>query len=106
MSQITSFVDAVVNVTGPGDQTIITAPTNGPIRVWKIVLTVSGATTMTFKHGTTAFNGPFVFTANGSSLGLYYDGSPHFTCKPAENFVMNLSAAVTAAGIVYYTLGG
>lgn len=106
MPQIQQFKTGVLNFNGNGDNNAIAAVTGQTIKVWKIAFTTAGAVNVTFKDGTTALSGAFVFTANGSNMILYYDGSPHFVTSPGNAFVMNLSAGVAITGEVWYTVGG
>ena len=104
MSQIGNFQRAQLNFNASGDNTIIAAA--GVIKVWKVFLTVSGAVNMTMKSGSTVLAGPYIFTANGSSITLYYDGDPHYLCPPGSAFVINLTGSVTVSGQIHYTVGG
>lgn len=97
---------AAVNFSSSGDNTVITSPAAGPIKVYGIFLTVAGATNITYKNGTTALSGAVVFTGNGSSQTLQIDKDFYFACDPGNNFVMNNSNAVQVSGTVYYTAGG
>lgn len=108
MSQIMQFTTGVLNFNSSGDNSAIAASTGKTIKVWKIWFTVAGAVNITFKDGTggTALSGATVLTQNGSSMTLYYDGSPHWVTSPGNAFVMNLSSGVAVTGQVYYTIGG
>ena len=107
MSQITQWKTAVINASTNGDNTIVAAPTSGPIKVWKIWFTAAGAVNATFKDGaSTSLSGAVVLTGAGSSFTLYYDGSPHWVTSPGNAFIINLNGAVAITGQVYYTLGG
>jgi hypothetical protein len=109
MSQISQWNTVALNATNcsaSGNNTIIAAPSAGPIKVWKIWFTAGGAVNVTFQSGSTALSGGAVLTASGSSFTLYYDGSPHFVALPGSAFVINLSGAVALTGQVYYTIGG
>ena len=101
------FKTAALTPSSSGDNSIIAAPSAGPIKVWKIWFTAAGAVNVTFKDGaSTSLSGAVVLTGAGSSFMLYYDGSPHFVTSPGNAFIINLSGAVALAGQIYYTLGG
>lgn len=94
-----------INFSASGDNIIVTAPANGPINVYGLVFTVTGATNITFKDASTALTGAMVFTGNGSSMTLPLQDEPWFQIQPGDNFIMNSSNAVTVGGALYYTTG-
>lgn len=98
---------AVINFSSSGDNTVITAPASGPINVVGIAFTVSGATNITFKNGSTAQSGAIVFTGNGSSMTLMLSewSNAYYYADAGNNFVMNSSAAVTVTGTIWYVNG-
>ena len=96
---------AAINFSTNGDNVVISSPANGPILVYGISFTVAGVTNITFKNGTTAQSGGFVFTGNGSSMTFPISESPVYFCDPGNNFVMNSSQAVQVSGSVWYTTG-
>jgi hypothetical protein len=103
MSQIQDFKTLQLNISSNGDNTVISA--GGFIKVWKFFATSAGAVNVLFKNGTTVLGGPYILTGNGSSISLYYDGSPHFSADKGNAFIINLSGAVGLTGEVYYTQG-
>lgn len=88
-----------------GDNTIIAAPANGPINIYGISFTVTAATNITFKDGTTALTGAIVLTGNGSSLTWPLQDEPYLVVLPGDAFVINQSGSATIGGIVWYTTG-
>lgn len=76
------------------------------VNVWKIICSAGDAVDLLVKSGTTILGGPFILLAKGSSMSLYYDGSPHWSVPPNNDFIINLSAAVALTGQLYYTQGG
>lgn len=107
MSQIMQFNTAVINNNSSGDNAIIAASSGKTIKVWKIFFTAAGAVNVTFKDGaSTALSGAVVLSGSGSSMTLYYDGSPHWVTSPGNAFIINLSGAVAITGQVYYTING
>ena len=96
---------AVINFSSSGDNTVISAVSANPIKIYGIVFTVAGATNITFKDGTTALSGAIVLTGNGSSMTLPVNDEPYFTVSIGNAFVVNNSNAVQASGVVWYTTG-
>ena len=73
------------------------------IRVYKLFLVVTGATSITFKDGSTALSGAMALAANGA-ITLDLDGQPWFVCSPNSAFNINSSASTQVSGTVYYTV--
>jgi len=97
---------AAINFSSSGDNVIVSSPTIGPINVYAIFFTVSGATNITFKDTVAgSFSGAVILTGNGSSLTLPMSDEPWFQVQPTANFVINSSNAVTVGGMLYYTTG-
>lgn len=95
-----------INFNSSGDNTVISAPTSGPINIYAIAFTVTGATNVTFKDSIVgSLSGAMVFTGNGSSMTLPMQDEPWYQIQPGSNFVMNSSNAVTFGGTVWFTLG-
>ena len=101
---------AVISFNTTGDNTVISSPSSGPIRVHGIWFTVDAATLITFKGGNgssaAAISGAFDLTAPGSSQTLQINDEPYFYCAPGVNFIMNQSGTANVRGTVYYTAGG
>jgi hypothetical protein len=97
---------APLNLSSTGDNVVISAPTNGPINVYGIVFTVTGATNITFKDSVVgALSGAIVLTANGSSVTLPVSEEPWFYTQPGSTFIINQSGSATIGGMIYYTSG-
>lgn len=93
---------AFSNATG-GDLTIIAAVSGQRIRVYKIYLVVTAATTLTFKDGSSnSLSGGMDLAANGS-ITLDFDGQPWHLTSPGNAYIINSSAATKVAGQVYFT---
>jgi hypothetical protein len=105
MSQLLVAKILPLNISSSGDNTVISAPSSGGIEVWQMSFTAAGAVNVTFKNGTTAQSGAYIFTGNGASLTWQYTEMPWVRTDPGNNFVINLSAAVGITGQVFYTLG-
>jgi hypothetical protein len=101
-----SVLIAALNFSSTGDNTIITAGAVGPINVYGMFFTVTGATNITFKDSVVgALSGAIVLTANGSSITLPVSEEPLYYTQPGSNFVINQSGSATIGGTIYYTIG-
>ncbi len=97
---------AAINFSSSGDNTIVAASGGSPITIYGLFFTVSGATDITYKDSAVGgLSGAIIFTGNGSSQTLPLSDEPYMSLKPASDFVMNSSNAVTVGGIVWYTTG-
>lgn len=95
---------APISFSNNGDNTVISAPTSGSIKIYGILFTVSGAVNVTLKDSAAgAFTGAMIFTGNGSSMYLECGDNAYFRCQNGSDFVMNLSAGVNVAGYIQYT---
>lgn len=103
MSQIKQLNSAVINASSSGDNTIIAAVTGRAINIWQLSYTTAGAVSITYKAGSTALSGAYVYSGNGSDFRPY-TGAPWFYIPPNTAFVINLSGAVGIAGTVQYEL--
>jgi hypothetical protein len=94
---------AVVNAGALGNNTLVTGIGGETIRVFKLVLSFSTGTTVVFQDGaSTPLSGPVSMLADGSMV-LDLDTEPWFLTSAGNDFVMNLSAAGTVGGRIYYT---
>lgn len=103
MSSSTQPARAVINFSGSGDNTLVTAAAGKYIQVVQLFLVVGGATNLTFKDGQNSLSGPLPMLANGS---IVLDASvvPWFlTTDVVNNLILNSSNAVQVSGAVYYT---
>jgi hypothetical protein len=95
-----------INFNTSGDNIIVASPSTGPINIFGLYFTVTGATNITFKDSVTGnLSGAIVFTGNGSSQTLPLQDEPYYQIQPGSNFVMNSTNAVTVGGSIWYTLG-
>jgi hypothetical protein len=106
MPEIEKFKVIALNISSSGDNTVIAAPSSGPINVWKMCVTAAGAVNFIFKNGSTAQSGAYVMAGAGSSLTFLYDGSPWSWADPGNAWIINLSGSVGLTGQVFYTAGG
>lgn len=101
---------AAINITAAGDNTIVAAVAGKLITVIGLLLMngVATAQSVTVKDGTggTAQSGPMALSTSGAPLLLPDQGLGSFdyfqTSNPANNLVLNLSAATQVGGVVWY----
>jgi hypothetical protein len=98
---------AVLNFASSGDNTAISAAPFGATRVKGVSFTVAGATNITFKNGTAAVSGAYVFTGNGSSMTapILESEASYWIADPTQAFVINSTNAVQISGTIWYTNG-
>jgi hypothetical protein len=97
-----------INFTAAGNNTVVAAPSSGPIAIYGLVLYCDADTDITFYNGTKAQSGPIPVL--GVTLGLYplvYEmlEDPWFYTDPGNAFIINSSSPSVCTGTVYYTLG-
>lgn len=95
---------SAVSFASSGDNTVISATTGKRLLVNRIWFVVAGATSLTFKNGTTALSGKVPVAANGS-FTLDLSDEPWFITSLSAAFVINSTNAVQVSGQVYYTYG-
>jgi hypothetical protein len=97
-------VEVTVDLATSGDNVIIAGVAGQTIRVFKLFLVLGGDTLLTFKHGTTEFDGPLTMFAGGAIVFDEPRPPRHwFKTGTGEDFIINLSNAVQLSGRVYYT---
>jgi len=80
----------------------VAALTGQTVRVYKVFLVASTATTLGFADGSTALSGGLSILANGS-VTLGADGTPWFQTSSGNAFNITNSAGAQISGTVYYT---
>lgn len=101
-ADVTDCVVAEVEV-GDATSQLIAAPTGGKaIRVLGYVLTVSVATTLIWKSGSTAKTGTMTTSTGISALGTV--DSRSFQCAPNQALNLTSTGAVTIGGHLTYQL--
>jgi hypothetical protein len=106
---------AVVNASTSGENTIVAAVPNKRIRVLSYVIIAAGAVTVTWKsvNFSTAslapISGPMALAANGGAAPSAGQSVPagligQFETNQGEALTINLSAAVSVAGHITYTV--
>ncbi len=99
-----NLAKADINIATSGDQTIISAPTNGFIAIDHINFLTGGAVDVQLKDGSTDYGGTYELTAN-QSVTLDNAMQNHkgiITLTPGEAFIINLSANVQVSGFIRY----
>ncbi len=101
----TRKINEPITISDAGDNVIVTGTSDQWIYVHELVGDAAAAVTLEIKTGTTV-RATFTLDA-GQGLTLSDitgdDGRPRFECKPGEDFVINLSAAVAFNGTISYS---
>ena len=97
-----NLVEAPIDFTASGDQTLVAAVAGRSVRVYHLFLVVSADTELTFKRGATELTGPMPMLANGSIV-LDFQGQPWFATLDNEAFVLNQSGTAQVSGQLAYT---
>ena len=100
-SQMTNVFPLPISCSSAGDNILIAGVNDKNILIFRIFLTVDGATLLTFKDGSTNLTGAMTFTAGGAMV-LDMTGMPWFQINRGNSFIVNSSNAVQISGAVYY----
>ena len=85
-----------------GDITVVSGVSGQTIRVFRLLLVVSGATDITFKDSTpTSLSGAMPIAANGG-IALDFNGDPWYTTAAGKGFIITSSAATQVSGSLWY----
>ena len=106
---------AVVNASASGSSTIVAAVANKRIRVLSYVIIAAGAVTVTWRSVdsasgyVTSISGAMALAANGGVSPAAGQSVPagligQFETNQGEELAINLSAAVSVAGHITYTV--
>ena len=94
-----------VNISSSGDSVLVAGASGETVYLMDLCLVVGGATTLTFKDGSTASSfGPFVFPGSGT-FTLQNMGGIHkayMRTSSGNNLVLNSSNSVQISGVVRY----
>ena len=98
-----------IDTTTAGDSTLIAAPGDGHyLAIDFLQVFVPAAVGVTFKHGSTAFNGKYAFTA-GQNITIensFESERGVLTCGNNEAFKLNLDASAQCSGFIRYRIVG
>lgn len=96
--------ESLVTINVAGDTTIIPGIALQSARVHRMMLTIGGATNITFRRDATALTGVMPFFGGGSIM-LDFTDRPWFETGAGEDFILNSSAAVSIGGRVDFFQG-
>lgn len=100
----TVYTKAFGNLSASGTSTLIALSGSTVITVYKINITVAGATNIYFLDSTpTTKSAVYILTGNGSSYGDFANGSPLWTGAAGKGFQINSSVAVGINWEAWYT---
>ena len=99
---------ADINISSSGNNTVISAPTNGYIVIDHINFIATSAVTVQLKDGTTNYGGAYPLDAKQAITLENATGDEHgvITLTPLNAFVINLSSAVQVGGFIRYRIIG
>jgi len=100
------WIDAAVNTTTSGDQTIVAASATSQTHILVLSVMATAATDVTIKLGTRVVG--FFKLGAGQSINLNglanLRGAPYFICEKGEALILTSSAATNLSGTVKYAL--
>ncbi len=100
---------AVIDIATSGDNSIISAPGAAHyIAIDFLQVFTPNAVGVTFKHGSTAFNGKYAF-ASGQNITMensFENRDGVLTCGMNESFSINLDASQQCSGFIRYRIIG
>jgi hypothetical protein len=91
-----------VNQTASGDTTVVAGTALQSVRVYRMKLSVAGATVIQIKDGAGTVLEVFNFAGNGGAVVLDFSTRPWYTTAAANGLVINSSNAVQVDGRVEY----
>lgn len=109
MNYLESFLEADINISTSGDNTLISAPGAGHYLAIDFISFVPSATvTVQLKNGTTNYGGPLPMVASQPLTWENATRNEHGILTMSDNaaFVMNLSTAAQVGGIIRYRIVG
>ncbi len=91
---------AAISFSASGDNTVVAGVSAKTVKIYRLILTIAGATVLTFKSGAgTSLTGAMALNAGGS-ITLDFTSEPWFTTATAAAFVINSTNAVQVSGKV------
>lgn len=99
---------ADINISSSGDNTVISASTNGYIVIDHINLLTGGAVNVQLKDGSSVYGGAYQLTSNQAITleNTMQNEKGIITLTPGNAFIINLSAAVQISGFIRYRIIG
>lgn len=94
---------APVNISGAGDNTVISGLLGQVIKVLQFFFVIGAASNLTYKSGTTVISGPLNFPAAAGQVQDFIQLP--LTCNAGDSFIVNLSAGVQVGGTIWYIQG-
>lgn len=96
------LLEVIVDHDDAGPNIIIPGVAGQTILVYSLFFVMGGDAFVTIQSGATPLTGAMDMLENGSVV-LDYNRRPWFRCADGEDFVINLSDAVSIDGRCYYT---
>lgn len=95
-----ALTEVVVSFSASGDNTILAGTTGTVIKVYRVMLSSTASTSLTFKSGSTDLSGAIPI-ASDSPLVTPFDGYARFTTlNGTDSFIINSSATASVGGTV------
>lgn len=92
----------ITNAAASGDTTLVAATASVKTRVYRMKLSVAGATIISIKDGAGTTLEKFNFAGDGGALILDFSARPWYTGTVNTAFILNSSAAVQVDGSLEY----
>lgn len=98
--------NVAISIASSGDNTIISAPTNGYIAIDNINFVPNAAVSVKLISGSTDLTGTYSLTANQGFTqdNTFLNPDGIITCAVGEAFKINLSGAVQVSGFCRYRI--
>lgn len=91
-----------VSIASNGDNTVVAGKTGQTIVVYDLVLAGATATAITVKDGASTTLEAASPVVTSFVRSMFPSGHPRYTCSTANDFVINLGAANSFTGSVWY----
>ena len=97
----TQLSSAVVDIAGGASTDLVVAVAGKTVRLFRILLVMDAATSLTFKSAATALSGPMPIAANGGFV-LDFSGDPWYQTVAGEALVLAQTGTANIGGTVWY----
>ena len=97
----TQLSSAVVNIPGDASTNLVAAVAGKTVRLFRVLLIMDAATSITFKSAATALSGPMPIAANGGFI-LDFNGDPWYQTVAGEALVLVQTGTANIGGTVWY----